>query len=221
MNPDDERLGQLFRLLRVRQGLTQEEISIATAIPVRDVRDLETGRISRVAYGRARRLFAEVDARARLAVWWKGAAADRLLDHLHATLVEASGRLMGSYAWQSLTEVTYSEFGERGSIDLFGHRRELSAVAVCEVTSAFGSLEEPICQQRFGWTPQNIARLLIVPDLTSTRGVVAAHGVTMDTLYPARGREIRRWLRRPQGSLGGIWFVSNPRNTEIDPLPEP
>jgi hypothetical protein len=33
MNTDDERLGDLFRVLRMKVGLTQEGVALATSIP--------------------------------------------------------------------------------------------------------------------------------------------------------------------------------------------
>lgn len=226
MNPDDARLGQLFKALRRATSLRQEEIALATEVPVRDIRRLESGDVEDVLYGRVRRLFAEVDARARISVWWRGAAADRLLDQEHATLGERAATFMARYGWETPLEVTFSEFGERGSIDIFGQRREYQAVAVCEVKSAFGSLEElnrtldmkvrlapKLCRDRYGWTPTVVARLLIVPEASTIRRVVASHSQTMRTLYPARGREIHRWLRQPNHSIAGIWFLSDPRNT--------
>jgi transcriptional regulator with XRE-family HTH domain len=233
MTTDNDQLGDLFRLLRRQAGLTQETLSIATSIPIRDINNLEAGRAGDVLYGRLNRLFTEVEARARMSVWWKGAAADRLLDERHAAIVEQGASIIGRYSWATPTEVTFSEFGERGSIDVFAHREEYKAVAVCEIKSAFGSLEEmnrsldakvrlapKLCQDRFGWTPRHVARLLIVPGISSTRRIVAAHRYTMDQLYPARGREIRAWLRRPDRSIGGVWFLSDPRNTSTVPEPE-
>lgn len=233
MSSDDERLGELFRLLRHRSGLTQGDVALATSIPVRDIHKLEIGRAGEVVFERVRRLFGQVDARARMSVWWHGAAADRLLDERHASIAEQGARIIARYSWATPAEVTYSEYGERGSIDVFAHRREYAAVAVCEVKSAFGSLEElnrsldvkarlapKLCQDRFGWTPLHVGRLLIVPGVSSTRRVVATHRHTMDQLYPARGREIRAWLRRPGRSIGAIWFLSDPRNTRTVPEPE-
>ena len=234
MNADDERLGELFRLLRRRAQLTQEEISIAASVPLRDIRRLESGDAGAVVVARVRRLFAEVDARARIAVWWLGAAADRLLDERHAAIVDQAAGFMVQWAWTTAIEFTFSEYGERGSIDIFGHRRSARAVAICEVKSAFGALEElnrtldvkvrlapKLCRDRFGWTPDHIARLLIVPEDSTIRRMVAAHRATMDALYPARGREIRAWLRRPAGNISGIWFLSNPRYTPVVTSPRP
>jgi hypothetical protein len=136
------------------------------------------------------------------------------------------------WSWETTIELTFSEYGERGSIDIFGHRRSARAVAVCEVKSTFGALEElnrsldvkvrlapKLCRDRFGWTPDHVARLLIVPEVSSVRRVVAAHRATMDSLYPARSREVRNWLRRPVGSIAGIWFLSDPRVSPTVPDP--
>ena len=226
---DDERLGELFRKLRRQAGRTQQQIATATGIPLRDIHRLEAGEAAAIALGRIRSLFAELDARARVAVWWRGAALDRLLDEEHAAIVELGAVRIARYGWETPAEVTFSEFGERGSIDIFAHRRDALAVAVCEVKSVFGSLEDlnrsvdikarlapKICMDRFGWKPRCVARLLIVPNFSSTRRTVAAHAKTMDQLYPARAWEIRRWLRRPDTSLGGIWFLSNPLITRLD-----
>jgi len=123
---------------------------------------------------------------------------------------------MTRYRWVAPAEVTYSEFGERGSIDLFGLLEEALAVAVCEVKSAIGSLEElnrtldakvrlapKLCKDRYGWSPRYVGRLLIVPEVSTIHRIIAAHRQTMDTLYPARGREIHAWLREPDRSISG------------------
>jgi len=127
-------------------------------------------------------------------------------------------------------ELTFSEFGERGSLDIFAHHRRHRAVAVCEVKSVFGSLEElnrtldvkvrlapKLCRDRFGWTPTIVGRLLVVPDRSTNRRVVAAHEQTMAAIYDARGREIHAWLRHPERSISGIWFLSDPPNTPTVP----
>jgi transcriptional regulator with XRE-family HTH domain len=230
VNPDDERLGRLLRALRVQQRLTQEDLALVTGVPVRDIHKVESGRIGELVYDRIRALFVHVDARARLSVWWRGAAADRLLDAEHASIVEMGSRVVARYGWEVPTEVTYSKYGERGSIDLFGHRRTHRAVLVGEVKSAFGALEElnrtldakvrlapAICEDRFGWRPRFVGRVLIVSDHSTNRRVVVAHQHTMNALYPARSREVRGWLRHPDRDLGGIWFLSIPHNARIDP----
>jgi hypothetical protein len=128
-----------------------------------------------------------------------------------------------------LPEVSFSEYGERGSIDVLGARQSVLAVAVFEIKSDFGSLEEtnrvldakerlaPIITQRaLGWKPQVVGKILVLPDTSTVRRVVDRHAATFNAVYPARTREIRAWLRAPTRPIRGIWFLSIPRNTRIE-----
>lgn len=225
LNADDERLGRLLRLIRRRGGLTQVVLAKRAAIPVRDVVRIESGRVAEVPVDRVRRAFEAIGGRARLVATWEGAAADRLLDAAHAALVEAAVRVLRQRGWTALPEVSFSEYGERGSIDVFGVRESARAVAVCEIKSDFGSLEEtnrvldmkerlaPVIAKRvLGWRPDVIGRILVVPDHPTIRRVVARHAATMDAVYPARSREVRAWLRAPTRAIRGVWFLSIGRN---------
>ncbi len=229
MNPDDERLGELLRTIRKRSGVTQETLAGKADIPVDDVIDIESGRIGKVKVDRARRAFAAVEARLRMNAWWNGAAADQLLDREHASTVEAAASVLRRRGWQTKVEVTFSEFGERGSIDLFALHEKTYAVAVCEIKSTFGSLEETnrsldvkvrlapkLAARTFGVRPTHLGRLLILPSSSTARSIVRRHEVTMTSAYPARSRDIRTWLRAPDRSISGIWFLSNPVNHQIE-----
>ena len=182
---------------------------------------VEGGRAGDVLLDRLRRMVDAAGGRGRSVALINGAAADRLLDERHAALVERAARVFVARRWKAVSELTFSEFGERGSIDLLGLAEDLAIAAVCEVKTVFGSLEETnrmldvkarlipkICRDRFGWSPREVARLLIVPDESTMRRVVDRHAQTMAMLYPSRSRDVRRWLRNPSGPLAGIWFLS-------------
>lgn len=220
---DDERLGLLARKIRRRIGLTQERLSELSNVPVEDICEIERGGVGRVLVDRVRAVFATLDGRLYLNPWWKGASADRLLDEDHAEMGELATSVLSAYSWQRALEVTFSDYGDRGSIDLFGAREADRAVAVCEIKSAFGSLEETnrsldvkvrlapkIAEQVFGWRPRYVGRILIVRDDPVNRRVVSRHAATMDSIYPLRGRAIRAWLRRPTNSISGLWFLTIP-----------
>lgn len=131
--------------------------------------------------------------------------------------------------WETEVEVTFAEFGERGSIDVLGTNRRASAALVGEVKSALVSLEETnrsldvkvrlapkIVFRRHGWRPAIIAKVLIFPSDSSIRRAIASHEATMRSAYPARGGEVRAWVRAPSGPLAGIWFMSvGPDTTTI------
>ena len=186
---------------------------------------IEAGLAGSVTLDRIRRVFEAAGGRARLATWWHGAAADRLLDARHAQLVERVVWLLQRRGWETAVEVSFAHFAERGSIDVFGARRDAGAVAVVEVKSDFGSLEETnrvldvkerlapgIAEARFGFRPRIIGRVLVVPRDATIRRVIARHERTMTSVYPARSADLRRWLRQPTSHIRAIWFVSDVRD---------
>lgn len=226
---DDARLGRLLKLIRRRQSLTQIELGQLAGIPRRDVVSIEAGRVADVRVGRVREAFEAVGGRTRLVATWNGAAADRLLDAAHAGLVERAMTVLRQRGWAATPEVSFSEYGERGSIDIFGSLASERAIAVCEIKSDIGSLEEtnrvldmktrlaPVIAQRVvGWRPQVVGRILILPDQPTIRRVISRHAATMDAIYLARSREVRAWLRAPSSPIRGIWFLSIGRDTDTE-----
>jgi hypothetical protein len=195
-------------------------------VPLNDVKAIEDSRAGEVELERIRRVMDALGGRGRFVPWWNGAAADRLLDERHAALVERCVSVFRARSWRTDVEVSYSEFGERGSFDVLATNEEFHAVAVCEVKSEFGSLEDTnrtldakerlaptIVSKRLGWRPRIVGRLLIIPRTSAARNVIARHERTMASIYPARSREIRAWLREPSVSIRGIWSVSDGPDT--------
>lgn len=230
MSVEDERIGRLLRLIRHRSGATQVQVSERAGVPLRDVKAIESGRMGEVRVARVRSVFDAVDGRARVIASWHGAEADRLIDERHAALVERVVRLFTARGWEVFVELSFSEFGERGSIDVFALHQKSRAVAVCEIKSVFGSLEgtnrsldtkvrlaPTITFKRFGWRPSSIGRLLVVPRDTAILRTIDRHAATMNALYPKRSRDVRAWLRTPTESMAAIWFVSFGRNTTTVP----
>lgn len=226
MNEEDARLGRLVRLIRQQAGMTQVQLAAAAKIPLSDVKLVEAGNATVVRLGRIRSMLEALDARARLVPWWKGAAADRLLDERHAAIAERSAGYFPRPPWETHMEVSFAEYGERGSIDILGANHAALAVAVCEVKSVIGSLEETnrmldvkvrlaptIAFKRLGWRPKVVGRILILPRDSTVQRVIAEHPITMGGLYPARAREIRAWLRDPAKPIRGLWFVSDGPHT--------
>lgn len=203
------------------------QLAATARMPLRDLKWIESGRASDVRLGRIRALFEAIDGRARLVPIWNGAAADRLLDERHAGIGERAVRFINTLDdWATEVEVTFAEYGERGSIDLLATNRRASAALVGEVKSAIGSLEETnrmldmkarltptVVEKRHGWRPRIVAKVLIVPRDMSIRRAIDNHTATMLSAYPARSHEVRAWLRRPSDPLRGIWFVSDGPNT--------
>lgn len=218
---DDARIGRSLRALRQRRGLRQSEVAIAAGVAQSTVSDVERGRLAGLPIATIRRIFAAVDAGFEGTVQWRGAGLDRLLDARHAALVSASVRRLGDLGWETRVETTYSIYGERGSIDVLAALVSVRAVLVEEVKSELASLEETIrkldekvrlvqeriAEMQFGWRPEFVGRLLVLPESTTARGRVAALDPVLRVAFPERGSDVRRWLLRPTGTLSGILFL--------------
>ena len=144
------------------------------------------------------------------------------MDSRHARVVEAGLKELRRYDWVTAGEVTFSEYGERGSIDLFGAKEGAAAAFVGEAKSEWGSIEETlrrldvkarlapkICFQKFGFRPRVVGAVLIFGEDRTSRRVADRHAVTLDSALPAGGRAIRQWLKEPKGPLRGLWFLTN------------
>jgi hypothetical protein len=168
-----------------------------------------------------RAIFAALEARVQLAPRWKGAELERLLDEDHARVVAEVARRLESIGWTVELEVTYSEFGERGSIDVLGLRPAERAVAVIEVKTDVPSSEAVgrkvdekarlapgIVATRHGWNAASVGRIVVMPDTSRLRRLVERHAV-IRRMFPVDALAIRRWLRRPSGAMAGLWFLSD------------
>ena len=122
-------------------------------------------------------------------------------------------------------EVSFSRYGERGSIDLLSLYPSRRVAVINEIKASITSIEEThrrqdvkvrlcpvIVPERVGWRPSVIGRILIVPESTTIRRTVERHRTVFDASYPARSREIRAWIRDPVGPLAGLWFLSPTRH---------
>jgi transcriptional regulator with XRE-family HTH domain len=200
------------RELGRRAGLSQQAISL-----------VERGHGSRLSGAALRRLFAALDARWEPVVSWRGGEIDRLLDAQHARLVGAIVRILGRHDWTVEVEVTYSEFGERGSIDVLAWKKDVSVALVVEVKSELVSVEatlrkldekvrltrDKLADARLGTRPRTVGRLMILPrSSTEGRRVDRAQAV-LGTALPDRGDRVRAWLRAPDRPLSGILFVAD------------
>ena len=121
-----------------------------------------------------------------------------------------------------MPEVTYSEFGERGSIDVLCVRPAELAIAVTEMKPDLTSIESTLrkldekvrlapalVQRQFGWRPRSIARILVMPDDSTARRRVASARALLDPALPMRTVELREWMRRPVGAIAGVWFLAD------------
>jgi transcriptional regulator with XRE-family HTH domain len=220
---DDHRIGRALRALRLRAGLRQVDVAERAGVSQSLISVIEAGACSSVTIATLRAVFRAVGAGFDGQVLWRAPALERLADARHAALVDASALRLRRLGWDVLPEVSYSEFGERGSIDLLGWRQAERAVVVEEVKSDLTRVEETlrkldekvrlaterIALDRIGWRPRVVGRVLVLRDTDRARRQVRAHATVFDTALPARGPVVRAWLRAPGGPLAGILFVAD------------
>lgn len=219
---DDVRIGRILRLLRRRKRWRQCDLAQAADVSQSTVSLIERGHLATLSIRVVRGVFASVDARFEGSVTWRGGLVDRLLDDHHARLAGAIAAELVGLGWEVHVEVSFSEYGERGSIDILALRRDAGVALVVEIKSTLMAIDDTIRRldvkarlaprivfDRFGWRPASVGRLLVIEEGATARRHVAAHGETLGVAFPDRGRTVRAWLRRPVGRLSGLRFFSS------------
>ena len=218
---DDVRIGRLLRALRRERSLRQVDVASAAGVSQSLISLIERGHLARLSIDIVRRVFATVEGRFEGVVSWRGGAIDRLLDERHAKLVGSVAGDLRAMGWQVELEVTFSVYGDRGSIDILVSQPDRGLVLVVEIKTELTSIEETIrrldikerlatriVEDRFGWRPRTVGRLLVILDTATNRRRVATHDGSLALVFPDRGATVRRWLREPDGRLSGLRFHS-------------
>jgi transcriptional regulator with XRE-family HTH domain len=216
---NDIRLGHLVRALRQRRHWRQVDLARRAGVGRSVLSTIELGRLDGVTVATLRRVLAALGLDAEVTVRGLGADVDRVLDERHARLVGATASWLADQGWDTRVEVSYSEWGERGSIDLLAWHAPTRTLLVVEVKTDLASVEATlrkhdekvrlaavIASKRLGWRPRIVARLLVLPEESTQRRRVVRHGTILGGAYPARNRAVRTWCRRPDGALAGLLF---------------
>ena len=217
------RVGRIHRRLRHRVGLTQKALSAKCGVPRWKIGRLEADVIEGLRFEEVERCLAALGAELEVRVNYRGAQADRVVDEVHARLVARIVELLRGFGWDTRVEVTFAEWGERGSYDIIAWHAGARALLVIEVKSELATVEgtlrpldvkvrlaRVVAIKRFGWRPRLVAQVLVLPDNTTARQAVERHADVLRSTLPATAREIRSWLRKPESAIAGIWFVTAP-----------
>ncbi len=142
------------------------------------------------------------------------------MDEGHAALVGRVATTLREPGWDVRLEVSYSVYGERGSIDVLAWHPRARILLVVEVKTELVAIEETlrkhdqkarlapqIASAAFGWKSIGAARLLVLPSLSTPRRRVERQAAVMDLAYPLRGGEVRRWIASPATPAAGLLFL--------------
>jgi hypothetical protein len=217
----NRRIGRIHRTLRQRTHLTQHEVSVKSGVVRWKIGRLERDLIDRLRFDEVERCLAALGAELEVRVSYRGAEVDRLIDRVHSLVAARVVDVLRRHGWQVQTEVTFSEWGERGSYDILAWHPRTRTLLVIEVKSELASVEgtmrqldvkvrlaQSVARKRFGWQSRAIASVLVLPEDRSARRQVTANAALLRATLPATSLQIRSWLRLPDRSLAGIWFVS-------------
>ncbi|MFM2106328.1 MAG: Helix-turn-helix domain, partial [Chloroflexota bacterium] len=207
---DDRAIGSAIRALRLRRGWTQAELAHRAGLSRRRLGRIELGLLDEAGLSALRSTARALDAAVAVRIRWRGEELDRLVNAAHAALHETFARHVGAFAgWVAVHEVSFSVYGERGVIDVLvwhATRRALIVVelktSIVDVQELLGSLDRKvrlaarIAHER-GWAVETIGAWIVVAETRTNRRRVAAHATLLRASYPADGRAMRRWLRRP------------------------
>lgn len=194
----DLEVGRLLRMLRIRRGWRLRDVAERCTLSAASVGRNELGQISSVHALRAHA--AALDLRVEWRVTGRGADVPRLLDEEHAAIVEALAAAFRAAEWRVEAEVSYSEFGERGRIDLLGLNPTGATLLIVEAKTELADLQDllgglstkarlgPGIARRTGWHVARTVTMLAVAATAANRAVVRLHPALFSSFE-------RRWLR--------------------------
>ena len=215
------RTGITVRALRIRASVTQAELSVRARVSRNTISAIELGHTEEVRLAEIGRVVAALGASIDLRIRWRGEQLDRLLDEAHALTVAAVVDRLTRLGWETAIEVSFSIWGERGSIDVLAWHPATETLLVVEVKSVIADLQAllhgldrktrlaPEIGAKRGWRPKSVARLVVVAESPTSRGRVKRHASILDAALPLRGRDLREWMRAPNGPMSGLLFLSN------------
>ena len=217
---DATRLGNSIRALRIRQRLRQEDLGRTAGVSQDLVSMIERGQIDGVRLRTVESLVQKLGAELRVTLRWRGGDIDRLLDEGHAALMGRVASMLEKAGWSVQPEVTFAIYADRGSIDVLAWHAATRSVLVVEVKTELTSIEETlrthdmktrialkVARERAGWHGRTVARLLVLPESTTSRRRVARHASLIARAYPLAGLAARAWLRAPSGPTGLLMFM--------------
>jgi len=181
------------------------------------VSEIERGHFGSMPLYRVRAVAAVLDIRIDLIMRWRGGELPRLLNARHSALHESvANRFERLPGWQFAPEVSFSIYGERGTIDILAYHAASGALLVIElkteivdVNDLVGTLDRkarlgPTIAADRGWQAHSVSRWVIVSRDKTNQRRIEAHRSMLRAAFPSDGHVMRGWLAHPAESISAL-----------------
>lgn len=216
---DDTRVGRSLRAVRIRKGWRQEDVARQAGVSQNAVSRAERGLIDGMTLSSIRAIGQAVGVLIDLEPRWRCGELDRLLGARHSALHEAvASRFAALPGWTAVPEVTFSEFGERGAIDVLAWHAPTRTLLIIElktelidVQELLGTLDRKrrlarkVAADR-GWVAAAVGVWVILAEHRTNRRRVDAHRTVLRAALPTDGRTMNAWLLAPRGTIAALSF---------------
>ena len=218
----DARVGAAFKAVRLRRGWRQADVAHRARVSSGVVSLIERGHLDRVSVPAFRRVAATLEIRAEMSLSLPHGEIERLLTAGHAALHESLARyITGLPGWVHAPEVSFAVYGERGIVDILAFHPATGSLLVIELKTELVSIEDllgtmdirmrhaaKIARER-GWHAKSVSAWVVLAESATNHRRVRAYDHALRAAFPADGRAMRRWLRRPAGPIRALSFWAN------------
>jgi transcriptional regulator with XRE-family HTH domain len=211
----DQQVGATFRAARIRSGKRQQDVATGAGVHRSCVSSVERGHFGDVPLRQLRAIATDLEIQLQLVASWHGADGVRIVNERHSRMHElVAERLAVLSDWGFASEVSFSEWGERGVVDIFAWHSLTRTLLIIElkteVPDPAGLVAQldryrrlgPAIGRTRGWDPLRVATWVFVAESDLNRRQVARHNVMLRNAFPLDGHFVRRWLRDP--SAGSV-----------------
>jgi transcriptional regulator with XRE-family HTH domain len=206
----DQQVGATFRAARIRSGKRQEDVATGARVHRSCVSNVERGHFDDVPLRQLRAIATDLELHLALVASWHGADGMRIINERHSRMHElVAERLAVLSDWEFASEVSFSEWGERGVVDILAWHRLTRTLLIIELKTELphpaGLVAQvdryrrlgPAIGRARGWNPLRVATWVFVAESDLNRRQVARHSVMLRNAFPLDGHFVRRWLRDP------------------------
>lgn len=177
--------GRLLRMVRVRRGLRQRDVAERAGLSPSVIARQERGVIRSI--DSLEQHAAALELRLEVRLVGRSGELVRLVDDEHAAIVEVLASWLRDIGFIVEPEASFSEWGERGRVDLLAYDPASRLLVIVEVKTLLLDLQELLgavnvrerlgstIGARRGWDVDRCVSVLAVADAVSNRSVVRDH----------------------------------------------